>query len=256
MAPGSRVGVGGIHPVRSRGLGDDPVKVSLKGVFRVRQHVEDAVLFPGAVRVEEESVFPCVHYADKASGREGLSRGERQARPGARPGLELVAHVEGEAVGEVGGVGVDEGAVTRAQHGVPAGEGEGGGVGRASSGDFQRALPHRQGGALVVNDVLDIPAEDGVAAQQEGATIEGGVGHEVVVAAGSEVGFIPLVEFAAEDDGSVCVVNLPFLIRAAVERESKWTVGVFIPAGNRVVEADFPPLLRGKCQRRHRSNLF
>ena len=208
--------IGGVYAVCSRGLGDDPVKVSLKGVFRVRQHVEDAVLFPGAVRVEVRGVGARVRHADEASGREGLNRGERQARAEVRPGLELVAHVEGEAAGE------------------------GGGVGRASSGDFQRALPHRQGGRVIAQlpHVFKIPAEDGVAAQQEDAAIEGGVGHEVVVPAGGEVGSIPLVEFAAEDDGSVCVVNLSFLIRVAVERESKWTVGVFVPAGNRVVEAD------------------
>ena len=247
MAPGSRVGVGGVHPVRPRGLGDDSVKVSLKGVFRVRQHVEDAVLFPGAVRIEVRGVGARVRHADEASGREGLSRGERQARPGARPGLELVAHVEGEAAREVGGVGVDEGAVTRAQHGVPAGEGEGGGVGRASSDDFQRTFFHRQGRRVItqIPHVFKIPAEDGAVFQQEGSSIEGGVGHEVVVPAGNEVGFFPLVEFAAEDDGSVRVVNVPFLIRTAVEREGHGAVGVFAPAGNRVVEADFAPLLRG-----------
>ena len=81
------------------------------GVLHIRQHVEDAVLLPGAVRVEPGGVGFRVRHADVSPGREGFQSGEHQARAEGRPGLELVAHIEGEAAGEVGVVGVDEGAL-------------------------------------------------------------------------------------------------------------------------------------------------
>lgn len=219
------------------------------GVLHIRQHVEDAVLLPGAVRVEPGGVGFRVRHADVSPGREGFQSGEHQARAEGRPGLELVAHIEGEAAGEVGVVGVDEGALPGAQDGARAGEGEAGGVGRASSGDFQHALFHRQGGVVsFIRYFLRIPAEDRAVFQQEGASIEGGIRQEAAVPAGGEMLFFPLVEFAAEDDRSFRVVNIPLPVRVAVEREGHRAAGVFVPAGNRVVEADFTPLFRGKRQ--------
>ena len=98
-------------------------------------------------------------------------------------------------------MGVDEGALPGAQDGARAGEGEAGGVGRASSGDFQHTLFHRQGGVVsFIHYFLRIPAEDNIVFQQEDAAIEGGIRAEVVVPAGGKMRIFSLVEFAAEDD--------------------------------------------------------
>lgn len=202
--------------------------------------MEDAVLLPGAVRVEPGGVGSRVRHADVSPGREGFLSGEHQARAEGRPGLKLVAHVEGEAAGEVGVEGVDESALSGAQDGIRAGEGEAGGVGLASSGDFQHAFFHRQGGvASFIRYFLRIPAEDNIVFQQEGAAIEGGIREEAAVPAGGKMRLFPLVESAAEDDRPFRVADIPLPVRAAVEREGHGAVDSFVPAGNRVVEADF-----------------
>lgn len=98
-------------------------------------------------------------------------------------------------------------------------EGEAGGVGLASSGDFQHAFFHRQGGVVRSLYFLRIPAEGNVVFQQEGAAIEGGIREEVAVPAGDEMRLFPLVGFAAEDDRSFRVADIPLPVRVAVERE-------------------------------------